>query len=74
MKSEQHIWWCVRHDPNVWFDAYPWACDTMYFPKAEWLMVNHPRVAIRLFWAALQLRELYRLHAEGMKLYYRVVG
>lgn len=52
------IYWTCKQDINVWYEASPGRCDSMYFPKAEWFLENYPWLAVRIFWICIKIKEI----------------
>jgi len=49
----QKVYFSKQCDPTDWGD-----CDSIYFPKAAWLLQHFPWLAVRLFWVCLKLKNI----------------
>jgi hypothetical protein len=56
---KERLWYTSQGSKYLWYEKNPGECDSMYFPKATWLMKNYPWLAVRIFWICIKIKMIY---------------
>ena len=59
------IYWSHQGDPSDWGKES--GGDSMWFPSAEQFMKKFPRLAVRIFWLLIKIREIWRKIKKSLK-------
>ena len=67
--KKMRLYWTSREtdwDKDIWYERSPGCCGRMWFPYAEKFMTCFPRIAVRVFWICIKIKELW-LKLKGLE-------
>ena len=56
------LYWTSRKtdfDKEIWYEESPRCCGKMWFPYATQFMTKFPRLAVRVFWLCIKIKEFW---------------
>ena len=58
------LYWTSRatdFDKEIWYEKSPGHCDSMWFPCATQFLQKFPRLAVRVFWLLIKIKEIWNV-------------